>query len=91
MISHLKIAGKLSDPESTPIDALALKNALEVHISKRCKSRVIGGGCSVLSPEFDLQIATEASDLIVVFVRDLLLRHGLENKVAMTYEIVPGA
>lgn len=91
MSSYLKIAGRLSAPESSPGDALDLKNALELKISKRGKGRVIGGGCSVLSPEFDLQVATDAPESLEAFVRDLLLRSGLMGQVEMTYEVVPQA
>lgn len=91
MSFYLKIVGRLSDTEFMPGDALDLKNALELQISKEEKGQVIGGGCSVLSPEFDLQVATDAPESLEAFVRDLLLRSGLVGQVEMTYEVVPQA
>ena len=85
MTTELAIEGYLVVEEATPADALGVKNALEAQIVTNQLGSVVGGGCEISSPKFDLQVNTDNPQQLEEFLRALLKEKNFDEDLQLTF------
>ena len=86
MPTDLTIKGNLVVDGATSADALDVKNALEAQVVENQLGSVVGGGCELSSPTFDLQVKTEDPQQLEEFLRALLREKNFDESLELQFK-----
>jgi hypothetical protein len=85
MPTDLTIEGYLIAEGATSTDALDVKNALEAQVIANQLGSVVGGGCELSFPRFDLQVKAEDPQHLEDFLRTLLKDKNLADCLELNF------